>query len=377
MDNLFQPMRIKNMDLANRFVRSATFDRSDEYGHVTPELVQNYSTLARGGVGLIVTGLTTVHLNGAVAPFQTSIADDAAIQSFKELTNAVHHRGAKIAMQLAHAGRNSAYTKDANDGPALAPSVIQEDPYFHATNYRALIEQEIWGIIEAFGDAGQRAKTAGFDAVQVHAAHAYLPSQFLSPFTNKRTDRWGGTLENRLRLHCEICHAIRRNVGEEFPILIKLGVQDGFSGGLELTEGKKAAYLLTQAGFDAIEVSQGLRGAVYAETEFRAGINSPNKEAYFRQWSKEVKECVDVPVMLVGGLRSMEVMADIVQNGEADFVSMSRPLIREPELINLWKTGTKRKAACISCNQCGEALRNGEAVHCVQLKRKKVSKCTE
>ena len=373
MDNLFQPMRIKNMALANRFVRSATFDRSDENGHVTPTLLHNYSTLARGGVGLIITGLTSVHPNGQVAPRQTSITDTASIQGFKELTNIVHSNGAKIAMQLAHAGRNSANTKDAKDGPALAPSVIQEDPYFNATNYRALIEEEIWEIIEAFGDAGQRAKTAGFDAVQLHAAHAYLPSQFLSPFTNKRTDRWGGTLENRLRFHCEICHALRRNVGEEFPILIKLGVQDGFPGGLELTEGKKAAYLLTQAGFDAIEVSQGLRGAVYAGTEFRAGINSPDKEAYFRQWSKEVKECVDVPVMLVGGLRSMEVMAGIVENGEADFVSMSRPLIREPELINLWKGGTMRKAACISCNRCGEALRNGEAVHCVQLKRKKLS----
>lgn len=364
-------MRIKQMDLANRFVRSATFDGSDAYGHVTPELVDSYSSLARGGVGLIITGLTCVHPNGRVAPHQTSIADDGSIQGFAELTAAVHQNGAKIAMQLAHAGRNSAYTREPNEGPALAPSVIPEDPYFQATNYRALSEEEVWEIIEAFGDAGHRAKTAGFDAVQLHAAHAYLASQFLSPFTNKRKDSWGGTLENRLRFHREICRNIRRKVGEDYPILIKLGVQDGFAGGLELPEGKKAAFLLSQAGYDAIEVSQGLRGAVYAETEFRAGINSPSKEAYFRRWSKEVKECVDVPVMLVGGLRSLEVMAEIVENGEADFISMSRPLIREPDLINAWKNGSPRKPACISCNQCGEAIRSGAAVHCVQLKRRK------
>lgn len=179
MNALFQPMRIKSLKLTNRFVRSATFDRSDENGQVTPALLQTYAALARGGVGLIITGLTSVHRDGQVAPRQTSISDNASIQGFSELTQIVHSAGGKVAMQLAHAGRNSAYTRDLHAGPALGPSVIHEDPYFQATNYRALSEEEIWGIIEAFGEAGYRAQKAGFDAVQLHAAQC-LPAEPVS-----------------------------------------------------------------------------------------------------------------------------------------------------------------------------------------------------
>ncbi|MFC1820552.1 NADH:flavin oxidoreductase [Thermodesulfobacteriota bacterium] len=372
MSILFQPIKIKDVELKNRFVRSATFDRSDKSGHVTKGLIETYSKLAAGGVGLIVTGLTNVHPVGQVAPFQTSIADNDCIPGFKELTTVVHDKGAKIAIQLAHAGRSShmPQTKDTNR-PVLAPSFIKDDPYFDSQNYRSMNEEEILEIIEAFGNAADRARTAGFDGIQLHAAHAYLPSQFLSPFTNKRTDQWGGSLENRVRFHLEIGKAIRAKAGEDYPVLIKLGVQDGFSGGLEVDEGKEAARLLAQGEYDALEISQGLRGEFYEETEFRAKINSIESEAYFREWCKYVKQVVNVPVMLVGGLRTFELMEEIVQNGDADFISLCRPLIREPGLINEWQEGDRRRAKCISCNKCGNVLRKGEAVHCAQERGKK------
>jgi len=366
MSILFQPMKIKNMDLRNRFVRSATYDKlSDERGHVTDKRIKFFTDLAEGGVGLIVTGLTYVHPSGQLAAFESSIATDDCIPGLKRLTAAVHHRGAKIAVQLYHTGRENARFLKAKGERALAPSFVSDDPYF-TQDHRQMTEEEIWEIIEAFGDAAKRAREAEFDAVQVHGAHVYLLSQFLSPFTNRRQDSWGGTLENRLRFHREVYNAIRRKIGDDYPVLIKIGVQDGFSGGLEFSEGKQAAQLLAQWGFDALEISHGLRGKSYGESEFPTKIDSIEREAYFRPWCREIKGLVDVPVMMVGGLRTFELMEEIIKSGDADFISLSRPLIREPGIINEWKRGNRGRPACISCNQCLEALRKGDDLRCVQ-----------
>lgn len=366
MSILFEPVKIKNMALPNRFVRSATYDGcAQSNGQVSDKQMKLYTDLAAGGVGLIVTGITFVHSSGQILPFQNSIAGENFIPGLKKLTAAVHHRGAKIAVQLFHAGRERArFIKDGNE-QALAPSFIHDDPYF-PEKYRSMTEDEIWNIIQTFGDAAQRAREAEFDAVQVHGAHAFLFSQFLSPFTNHRDDQWGGTLENRLRFHREVYRDIKAKVGDDYPILIKLGVQDGFAGGLELSEGKVAARLLDQCGFDSLEISQGLRGKPYAETEFRTKINRPDQEAYFRHWCKEIKNEVRAPVMMVGGLRTFGLMEEIVQNREADFISLCRPFIREPGIINDWISGSHQRAKCISCNKCLAAIRKGEALHCVQ-----------
>ncbi len=221
-------------------------------------------------------------------------------------------------------------------------------------------------MVRAFGDGAKRAREAGFDAVQIHAAHAYLLSQFLSPYTNRRQDEWGGRLENRLRIHREIYRDIRQKVGEDYPVLIKIGVQDGFSGGLEFSEGKLAAKYLAESGFDALEISQGLRGTGSENTEFRTKINVLDREAYYRNWCREIKNQVDVPVMMVGGLRTFELMEEIIQKKEADFISLSRPLIREPGIINDWKRGDRHRAKCISCNECFESLLKGKTLECVQ-----------
>jgi 2,4-dienoyl-CoA reductase-like NADH-dependent reductase (Old Yellow Enzyme family) len=247
MSVLFDPIEIRGMALRNRFVRSATYDGcAEKNGHVSQKQLRMYE-----------------ELDG----------------------------GAKIAVQLFHAGRETAKTFRPQRKQAIAPSLVSDDPYFQEP-HRAITEDEIREIIRAFGDASRRAREAGLDAVQLHAAHAYLLSQFLSPFTNRRADQWGGNLENRLRLHHEIYRDIRAKVGGDYPVLVKIGVEDSFAGGLEFDEGKRAARYLSEWGFDALEISSGLRGIGYGNAEFRPGINQLEREGYFREWCREIRRNV-------------------------------------------------------------------------------------
>jgi 2,4-dienoyl-CoA reductase-like NADH-dependent reductase (Old Yellow Enzyme family) len=192
---LFETAKIGNMDLRNRFVRSATYDGCAEDGYVTDGQVNLYSTLSQGGVGLIITGITYVHESGEFSKYQNSIAGDEFIDGFKKLTSAVHQGRAKIVVQLFHAGREARFPKSSDRVP-MGPSFVETDPYFRG-KYRPMTETEIWEVVHAFGDGAKRAREAGFDGVQIHGAHAYLLSQFLSPHTNRRDDKWGGKLEKR------------------------------------------------------------------------------------------------------------------------------------------------------------------------------------
>jgi len=365
MNLLFEPFSIKNLTLPNRFVRSATYDgMAEKNGRVSSGQIRMVEELAKGGVGLIILGIAYVQTSGQISVFQNSMADDDCIPGFRNLAETAHEHGAKIAAQLFHAGRETAKVFNPLRKQALAPSSIPDDPHFQGA-YRAMTEAEIREVIRAFGEAAGRAREAGLDAVEVHGAHAYLLSQFLSPFTNRRNDAWGGELENRLRLHREILRAIRSRVGEDYPVLIKIGVQDGFPGGLEFSEGKQAAQRLAQCGYDSLEISSGLRGPGYANAEFKTRITRLDREAYFRTWCREIKSEVKVPVIMVGGLRTPALMEEVIQNREADLISLSRPLIKEPALIRDWQQGDRHRATCISCNKCFEALLEGQALHCV------------
>jgi 2,4-dienoyl-CoA reductase-like NADH-dependent reductase (Old Yellow Enzyme family) len=285
------------------------------------------------------------------------------VPGLRELTKTVHESGAKIAVQLFHGGRASSGYYNYKKESAVAPSYVSNDSGFIG-DYRPMTEEEIWEAIQSFGDAAVRVQEAGFDAVQVHGAHGYLLSQFLSPFTNRREDDWGGNLQNRLRFHYEVYKSIRERVGKDYPVMIKIGVQDEVPGGLRLSEGIQTARSMAEWGFDALEISQGLRGARWEGTEQRAHIRSKEQEAYFRAWCQAVKKKVDIPVMMVGGLRSPDLMEEIIQQGEADFISLCRPLIREPGIIREWERGHLRKSACISCNKCYETIEEGKPLAC-------------
>jgi 2,4-dienoyl-CoA reductase-like NADH-dependent reductase (Old Yellow Enzyme family) len=370
MNRLFETVRISGMEIKNRFVRSATHDAATvDPGYVSDKQLILFSDLAAGGVGLIITGIMYVHPMGQLSPFMASICDDVYIPGLKKLTEAVHQYGAKIAIQLYHAGRDAVRVLGPKNRLALAPSVIKEDPYFEG-KYREFTDDEIVGVITAFSDAARRAREAGFDAVQLHGAHGYLLSQFLSPFNNRREDQWGGSIENRSRIHLEILKDIRKKTGEDFPVLIKLGVEDAYPDGLTFADGIKVAKTLAGAGFDALEVSLGMRGNSYEQCEFKTKINKIEKEAYYRDWCRAVKQQVEVPVMMVGGIRSPALMEEIIAAGDADFISLSRPLIREPNIINAWQKGETQKSACISCNKCLEVIRSGIPLHCVLEKKK-------
>jgi 2,4-dienoyl-CoA reductase-like NADH-dependent reductase (Old Yellow Enzyme family) len=315
--------------------------------------------VARGGVGLIVTGYAYVSDHGKAATRQVGISHGRHVAGMRRLVKAAHDHGAKIAAQIAHAGLNLVLLEHA-DRVALAPS--QTDAY--RSPHRAMTSAEVEGIVRDFGAAAERAAEAGFDAVQLHGAHGYLMSQFLSPRTNRRTDEWGGSPERRRRFHVEVMRSVRRTVGDGFPIWIKMGLRDQSDDGLQLDEGLAALRALRAEGLSAVEVSVGLG-------QRAARVHRPEDEEcpYFREDSAAAKRVVDIPVVLVGGIRSLAMAEDILRRGDADMISMSRPLIREPGLIARWQRGDTAPAKCISCNKCFGFGVRGEPLECGEERR--------
>ena len=343
MSKLYQAASIGTLELPNRFVRSATAEGlADEEGKPLLELNEMYRDLAKGGVGLVITGHAYVHPSGRTSVRMSGMHNDALIADWSEVTRAVHEAGGKIAMQINHGGRQC--RPAALDGPMLAPSPIP----VRAGSPRPLelSERDIERLIRAFGDAAGRVKEAGFDAVQIHSAHGYLISSFNSPASNWRGDAWGGSMSRRLRFLEEVAAAARDVVGDDYPMFVKLGAVDFCRDGLTENDGVEIISHLAGMGFDAVEISGGL-----GEGSLRTGINRPDKEAYFLPIARQARHMTDLPVILVGGLRSREVMERVLDEGSADFVSLCRPLIREPDLPNRIREG-QEKTTCISCNKC-------------------------
>lgn len=350
MRMLFEPTRIGPLTLRNRFVRSATHDYlGHPDGSISEPQVELYRALAAGGVGLIVSGHAYVaHPLGRASVNQNGLDDDRFVAGYRRLAETVHAGGAALVLQISHAGRQGAPDWPAGQTP-VAPSAVPESETGPLP--RPLAEAEIWALVDAFAAAMGRARAAGCDGVQLHVAHGYLLAAFLSPYTNRRTDRWGGSLENRCRILREILLRGRRLTGDDFPVLVKLNTTDGSSGDGFLTQADAvaAARALADWGVDAIEVSGGHRGA--RSVMSRPGVLRPDQEAYFAEAARAIKAAVEVPVILVGGLRSLTVMEEVVARGTADLVALSRPFILEPDLVNRLRDG-QAVAACVSCNAC-------------------------
>jgi 2,4-dienoyl-CoA reductase-like NADH-dependent reductase (Old Yellow Enzyme family) len=262
-------------------------------------------------------------------------------------------------MQLAHSGIFANPTLTGQ--PNLGVSPMEGLP---TSPGREMSREDIRGIVKAFGEAATRAVSAGFDGVQLHAAHGYLLSQVLSPHFNARTDEYGGSIENRARMPLEALAEVRKAVGPDRPVWIKMNCQDYLDNGLDPEDAVRAGILLAQGGADAIELSGGtfVSGPLNPS---RTAILSEDKEAYFRDSAKVFRQRVPIPLSLVGGIRSLAVAEGIVREGMADYVSMSRPFIREPWLVKRWKAGDTRRALCLSDNQCFGPARAGEGIYCV------------
>ncbi|MBF0530204.1 MAG: NADH:flavin oxidoreductase, partial [Deltaproteobacteria bacterium] len=328
-----------------------------------------------GDVGLIITGFAYVHPEGKVLPGQTGIHADDHIPDLLSLTTAIHKAGGRVAIQMAHGGIQSRPYLAGLDIPPAGPSAISLPPIKNRPALklnRELTIAEIKTMVEYFHLAAKRAKDAGFDAIQLHGAHGYLLSQFLSPFFNHRGDRYGGSLANRARFVYEVYEAVRAAVGSDYPVMIKLNCRDFVDGGLELEDSVKAAQNLTEMGLNAVEVSGGLPWSG-AFVPSRAPIDTPEKEAYFRLPAMALKEKIKAPVILVGGLRSPRVNEEILINHQADLVSLCRPFIREPDLIKRWAGGDLAPAACTSCGGCFTSGLKGLGISCGELNKNRAA----
>jgi len=343
---LFQPGTIGRLTLPNRLVRSATAETlADPSGRPLPQLAELYRRLARGGVGLLITGHLYVDPRGKAHPGMTAIDSDDCVERLGVLAEAVHAEGGRIAAQINHAGRQ--VHRDTLPNP-MAPSDSEATTARAAAH--AMSEQEIEETIAAYAHAARRAKSAGIDAVQLHAAHGYLINQFLSPLTNRRTDTWGGSLRNRLRFLASVAAAVRTEVGEDYPVFAKLGMRDASEDGLSLDEGCEIVAAFQSLGLDAVEISGGIadKGGFNINPNIAPGLN----EATFRTWAQAARAVAGVPIILVGGMRSRAVMEDVLTTGDAQFVSMCRPLICEPDLPEKLRLGTTDASACVSHNRC-------------------------
>ena len=357
---VFEQNAIKGISLPNRFVRSATWEGlADSQGLVSDQLTELLVRLGKGDIALIITGHAFVSAQGRARRKQLGVFDDSCLPGLSGLVEKVHETGAKIILQISHAGVQAA-SEFSGESP-LGASAIQLD---NGSWCREMDQTDIDKIIADFIYAAMRAQKSGFDGIQLHAAHHYLLAQFLSPHFNKRQDRYGGTIENRVRIVIEILRGIKTVLGTDFPVFIKLNSEDFLNDGLTREDMLAAAILLEKNGIDVIELSGGTK---YSGDKIPSRINPESNvanKAYYEEAAKSFKRKCRVPLILVGGIRSLITAEKLIENGTTDYISLARPLIREPDLIKKWKHQTSTQASCISCNRCFEPLLAGEGLYC-------------
>lgn len=332
---LFEKTTIRNITLKNRFIMSATWQgRANFDGSASPMLISTLLHVARGETGLIIGEMAYVAPNAIAVPGQLGIYDDKLLPGLKRMADFVHREKTPIIIQLVHSGLFSSPLLIG--GTPIGPSVMETPD---GKIGKEMSKEEILETVNAFRDAAIRAKEAGFDGVQIHAAHGWLLSQFLSPFFNRRTDEYGGSLENRARIILEIIASVKEAVGDNFAVTIKINSDDFLPGGFNSDEMLQISVMLEKAGVDAIEISGGTIGALMTGNVDGSFSPASKKGVYYLEAAKRYKEKIKVPMMLVGGIRTFETADELVKKGITDYVSLSRPLIREPDLIKKWKSG--------------------------------------
>ena len=368
---MFQSGKIGKLTIKNRFVRSATYEglAKEPNGEVTDKLLKLYQKLAEGEIGLITTGFSFVQENGKAFYNQIGIHKDELLPGLRKLVKIVKDRSdSRIFIQIAHAGRQ-VFPDFAKSRDIIAPSSLTDK----LTNItpREMTREDITACIRNFIAAGRRAYEAEFDGVQLHLAHGYLLSEFISPHYNQRTDEYGGSIENRFRIIQEIIRGIYDETDKQFPVTVKLNAADFVKDEpqLTITDSKIIARMLIKEGIAAIEVSGGTYESTLLGnyTPSRTKIKSKENEAYFLPEAKIIKrEVKDLPIILVGGIRSKAVAEEVLEF--VDFVALSRPFIQEPDLVKKWQQSISTRAECISCNRC-LFEQGGKGLRCIYMEK--------
>jgi 2,4-dienoyl-CoA reductase-like NADH-dependent reductase (Old Yellow Enzyme family) len=333
MAGLFTPLTIKGHTLNNRIVLPPMANNmATERGEITDAHIEHYARRARAGVGMVIVEHSYVRHDGRVNARQMGIYDDSLIPGLRRLADAVRACGAVVGIQITHGGGKAPAAAvgrqpiSASDG--LVPGASDDA--------QAATEGEIAEIVEAFAAAARRAKAANFDFAEIHGAHGYLLSQFLSPLTNRRADEYGGDLNGRLRLPLEVVRAVRQAVGDEWLLLYRLGASDYMPGGLTHEEGKLAAISLVEAGVDVLDISGGLNGSAIPGAD---GVS----QGYFVPMAADIRAGVDVPVVVAGGITEPEFADRVIREGKVDLVAIGRAMLANPE----WAADARKVLAAL------------------------------
>lgn len=343
MGALFESLEIGTLRARNRFVRAATYEGlATDDGRMTPELQAVYKELACGEVGTIIVGYAYVTRDEQPNPRMLGIYDDSFVPVYRAFVDDLHAQGACVVSQIVYGG--SATRLDPPSARILGPSSVA-NPKTGVVPVEATAA-DLQTLAHAFADAAARAQVAGFDGVELHAAHGYLLSQFLDPLLNRRTDPYGGSLEHRARFLTEVVDAVRDRVGKAFPLIVKLNSSDGVEGGLIESESVEVAKLLEAHGVSAIDVSGNWRSC---RTKDYVG------EPFFAPYAQRLARELGIPVILTGGNRSFAAMERLATEGSIAGFGLCRPLICEPRLVRRWRADSSAVPRCVSCNGCSSS----------------------
>lgn len=358
MKNLFNPFKLKTLLFKNRLVMPALASfLFDDEGNITDAILEHYKRRAKSGVSMVIVEACAVSPEGIVSPHQGRIFNDRFIDGFSKLSAAIKKEGAIAGIQLHHSGRQTSprviKQKPLAPSPLPCPTIKGE--------VRPLTKEQIKEIVKKFGDAAERAVKAGFDLIEIHGAHGYLINQFLSGFSNIRTDEYGGSVEKRTRFAREIIEEIRSRIGDRFPLSFKISAQEFIPDGLTTEESIQIIKILTDAGIDIVQVSAGCD----ATPEW---ICQPMymKKACLVDSAAKIKKAVDIPIMSVGRINDPVLAEEIISSGWADLVCMGRAILADPELPKKAEEGRLNEInMCIACNTCMESIFRRGRIECL------------
>lgn len=382
---LFTPVKIGPITLRNRSIRAAAFEGMCQNHQITPQLIDYHEQVAKGGIGMTTVAYAAVQKSGLSFPHQLLI-QESGLADLTKIAEKVHQHNAKISIQLGHCG-NMAKRGVVGSRPISSSTHIN----LYAPSFpRKMKQKDINESIKAFGDSVRLVKKAGFDAVEIHAGHGYLISQFLSPYINKRKDEYGGSLENRMRFMEQVMTEVLKAANNEVAVLVKMNMIDGFKGGVTIDESLTIAKKLEELGVHALVLSSGfvskapmevMRGVMPIKTLAAHAGNKimgafirmfgkmmvpsvPFKENYFLENAKVFRAKLKLPIIYVGGILSKENI-DAVLNENFEAVAMARVLIKDPDFINNLKMEVYKKSSCDTCNHCIAVMYNGP-FECIQ-----------